>query len=98
MASVSKNVYIEKLDNTASNDNNSWNSAIKCKILLCIIQTIIRRGLNLVLVIRMYQNIFAKENVPDWTEEVFVVKKVKSTVSWTYVIEDLKREEVKRMF
>ena len=34
MAPVSKKVYTEKFDNTASNDNNSWNSAIKCKILL----------------------------------------------------------------
>ena len=83
MAPVSKKVYTEKFDNTASNDNNSWNSAIKCKILHYLIQTLIRRGLNLVLVTKRYQDILAKDNVPYCTKEAFFVKKVKSTVAWT---------------
>ena len=40
-----------------------------------------------------YQNIkdiFAKVYVPNWSEEVFVNKKVKNTVLWAYVISDLK--------
>ena len=37
-----------------------------------------------------YENIFAKGYVPNWSEEVFVIKKVKNTVLWTYVITDLK--------
>ena len=44
--------------------------------------------------ISKYTNIFAKGYVPNWSEEVFVIKKVKSTVLWTYVISDLKREEI----
>ena len=52
MAPVSKKVYIEKVDNTASNYNNSWHNAIKCDILLCIIQALIGRGLSLALIIR----------------------------------------------
>ena len=40
-----------------------------------------------------YQNIFAKSYVPNWSEEVFVIKKVKNTVSWTYVISHFKGEE-----
>ena len=32
----------------------------------------------------------AKSYVSNWSEEVFVVKKVKNTVPWTYVISDLK--------
>ena len=32
--------------------------------------------------------------VPNWSEEVYVVKKVKNTVPRTYVISDLKEEEI----
>ena len=31
--------------------------------------------------------------MPNWSEEIFVIKKVKNTVPWTYVINDLKGEE-----
>ena len=31
---------------------------------------------------------------PNWSEEVFVIKKVKNAVSWTYVINDLDGEEI----
>ena len=37
---------------------------------------------------------FAKGYVPNWSEKFFVIKKVKSTVSWAYVINDLKGEEI----
>ena len=44
--------------------------------------------------ISKYKNIFAKGYVPNWSEEIFVVKKIKSTVPWTYVISDLNGEEI----
>ena len=44
--------------------------------------------------ISKYKNIFAKGYVPNWSEEVFVIKKVKNTVPWTNVITDLKGEEI----
>ena len=44
--------------------------------------------------ISKYKNIFAKGYTPNWSEEVFVIKKVKNTVPWTYVINDLKGEEI----
>ena len=44
--------------------------------------------------ISKYKNIFAERYTPNWSEEVFVIKKVKNTVSWTYVISDLKDEEI----
>ena len=31
---------------------------------------------------------------PNWSEEVFVSKKVKNTVPWAYVINDLNGEEI----
>ena len=45
-----------------------------------------------------YKNIFAKGYTPNWSEEVFVIKKVKNTVSWTYVINDLNGEEIMGTF
>ena len=44
--------------------------------------------------ISKYKNIFAKGYIPNWSEEAFVIKKVKNTVPWTYVISDLKGEEI----
>ena len=40
------------------------------------------------------QDIFANRNTPSWSEEVFVVKKVKNTVPQTYVINDLNGDEI----
>ena len=41
-----------------------------------------------------YKNIFAKGYTPNLSDKVFVLKKVKSTVPWTYVISDLNGEEI----
>ena len=44
--------------------------------------------------ISKYKNIFAKGYMPNWSEEIFVIKKIKNTVPWTYVINDLNGEEI----
>ena len=44
--------------------------------------------------ISKYKNIFAKGYVPNWFEESVVIIKVENTVPWTYVISDLKVEEI----
>ena len=36
--------------------------------------------------ISKYKNIFPKGYTPNWSEEVFVVSKIKNAVPWTYVI------------
>ena len=41
-----------------------------------------------------YQNIFAERYTLNWSEEVFVIKKVENTVPWTYVINDLNGDEI----
>ena len=41
-----------------------------------------------------YKNIFTKGYMPNWSEEVIVVSKIKNTVLWTYVINDLNGEEI----
>ena len=42
------------------------------------------------------KNFFAKEYTPNWSEEIFIIKKIKNTVPWTYIISDLKNEEMKK--
>ena len=44
--------------------------------------------------ISKYKNIFAKIYLSNWFEEVFVIKRVKNTVPWTYVISNLNGEEI----
>ena len=45
-----------------------------------------------------YKNIFAKGCALNWPEEVFVIKTVKSTVSWIYVLGDLNDADIVRIF
>ena len=44
--------------------------------------------------ISKYKNIFAKGYTPNCSEKVFVIIKIKNTVPWTYVINDLSGEEI----
>ena len=48
--------------------------------------------------ISKYKNIFAKGYASNWSEEVFVVSKIKNTVPWTYVVSDLNGEEITGSF
>ena len=48
--------------------------------------------------ISKYKNIFGKGYMPNWSEEVFVIEKVKNTVPWTYAIVDLNGEEITGTF
>ena len=44
--------------------------------------------------ISKYKNILAKGYTPNWSEEIFVIKEIKNTVPWTYVINELNGEEI----
>ena len=48
--------------------------------------------------ISKYKNISTEDYAPNWSEEVFVIKKIKNTVPWTYVISYLNREEIVETF
>ena len=41
-----------------------------------------------------YKNISAKGHTPNWSEEIFPIKKSKNAVPWTCSIIDLKGEEI----
>ena len=44
--------------------------------------------------ISKYKNVFSKGYTLNWSEEVFVIKKVKNTVPWTNFNNGLKGEEI----
>ena len=44
--------------------------------------------------ISKYKNILVKGQRQNWFEEVFVISKIKYTVPWTYVVNDLNGEEI----
>ena len=48
--------------------------------------------------ISKYRAIFAKGYTPNWSEEFFVIKKIKNTVSWRYIINDFNGEEIIGIF
>ena len=105
MTSISKNVYIDKLDEIVNECNNTYHRTIKTKPIDVKDNTCInfRKEVNDNdpkfkvgdhVRISKYKNILAKGYTPNWSEEVFVVKEIKNTVPWTYVINDLNGEEI----
>ena len=49
-------------------------------------------------IISKYRNIFTNGYVPNWSEEAFAIKKLKNTITWRCVINDLYGEEIPGMF
>ena len=91
MISVSKNVYIDKLDDIVNKYNNTYNSTIKMKPVDVKSNTYIDSGKKInekdrkfkighTVRISKYKNIFARGYTPNSSEEVFVIKKLKNTV------------------
>ena len=105
MTQISKNVYINKLHDIVNEYNNTYHRTIKMKPVDVKDNTYIdfKKEVNDKdpkfkvgdhVRISKYKNIFAKGYTPNWSEEVFVIKKVKNTVPWTYVINDLNGAEI----
>ena len=105
MTSISKNVYIDKLDDIVNKYNNTYHSTIKKKPVDVKNNTYInfktevndkdpkfKVGDNVK--ISKYKNMFAKGYMPNWSEEIFMIKNVKNTVPWIYIINDLNGEEI----
>ena len=109
MISITKNVYIDKLDHIVNKYNNKYHSTIKMKPVDVKSSTYIDSSKQIndkdpkfkigdIVRILKYKNIFAKGYVPNWSEEVFEIKKVENTVPWTYVNFDLNRGETVESF
>ena len=105
MAAVSKNLYIDKLDDIVNEYNNTFHRAITIKPLkvedntyIDSIKEVNDKDPKFKIVdhvrISRYKNIFAEGYTPNWSEEVFVIKEDKNIVPWTYGINDLNGEEI----
>ena len=105
MTAVSKNVYIDKLDDIVNEYNNTYHRTIKMKPIEVKDNTYIdsikevndkdpKFKVGDHVRISKYKNIFAKGYTPNWSEELFVIREVKNTVPWTYAINDLNGEEI----
>ena len=93
MTSISKTVYIDKLDDIVNKYNNTY-STIKMKPVDVKSNTYIdfskevndknpKSKIADNVRVSKYKNVFTKGYNPNWSEEVFVIKKVKNTVPWT---------------
>ena len=105
MASISKNVYIDKLGDIVDEYNNTYHRTIKMKPIDVKNNTYINIGKEVNdddpkfkvgdhIRISKYTNVFAKGYAANWSEEIFVIKEIKNTVPWTYVINDLNGKEI----
>ena len=105
MTAISKNVYIDKLHDIVNEYNNTYHRTIKMKPVNVKDNTYIDFGKEVIdkdpkfkigdlVRLSKHKNIFAKGYTPNWSEEVFVISKIKNTVPWTYVINDPNGEEI----
>ena len=105
MTATPKNVYIDKLDDIVNEYNNTYHITIKMKPVDVKDNTYIdfekkvkykdpKFKIGDHVRISKYKNIFAKGYMPNWSKEIFVVSKIKNTVLWTYIINDLNGEEI----
>ena len=104
MTSISKKNLYDVLDDIVKKYNNTWHSTIKMKPkdvkddnFTKYVEESNKKSskFNIANRVRIskYKNMFAKGYTPNWSEEVFVIDKIKNTVPWTYEINDLNNEK-----
>ena len=109
MTAISKNLYFDVLDDIVNKCNNTVHKTIKVKPIDVTDDSYTEYNEDFNkkdpkfkvgdhVRISKYKNIFAKGYTPNWSEEVFVVSKIKNTVPWTYVVSDLNGEEITGSF
>ena len=109
MTAILKNVYFDVLDDIVNKYNNTVHKTIKMKSIDITDDSYVECNENpnkndptfdVGDHVRnsKYKNTFAKGYIPNWSEKVFVISKIKSTVSWTYIINDLNGEKVIESF
>ena len=109
ITSTSKNMYVDKLDDIVNKYNNAYYRTIKMKAVDLKLSTYIdfnkendkenpKFEVDDHVKTSKHKSIFAKDYVPNWSKEVFVIEKVKNTVPWTYNISDLNGKEIAGTF
>ena len=87
MTSILKNVYLDKLDDIDNKNNNTYHRTTKMKPVGVKASTYIVSSKEIndeypkfkignIFRIPKYKKIFAKGYVPNWSEVIFVIKKV----------------------
>ena len=105
MTSISKSVYIDKLDDIFNKYDNTYHRTIKMEPVDLKSNTYINSSKEIndkdpkfktgdTVRISKYKNIFTKGHVLNWPEEVFVLKKFEQTMPWTYFIADFNGEDI----
>ena len=105
MTGISKNVYFDVLNNIVNKYNNTIHRTIKTNTIEVTDDSFAEQNKEFNkegpkfkvgnhVRISKYKNIFAKGYRPNWSEEVFIVNKIKNTVPWTYAISDLNGEQI----
>ena len=114
MTAISKNIYFDVLDDIATKYNNTVHRTVKTKPFEVTGDSYAEYNENSMELysnkkdskfkvddnvrISKYKSIFAKGYTPNWSEEGFVISKIKNTVPWTYVISDSNGEEITGSF
>ena len=110
MTAISKNVYFDVLDDIVKKYNNTVHRTIKPKPIEVTDDSYAEYNEDLKkkkdskfkvgdnVRISKYKSIFAEGYTANWSGEVFVISKIKNTVPWTYVINDLNGEEINGSF
>ena len=105
MTTISKNVYIDKLNNIVKKYNNTYHTSIKTKPVDVKDNRYIdfekevnnkdpKFKIGDHVRISKYKNIFTKGYMQNWSEAIFVISKIKNTVPWAYLTNDLNGEEI----
>ena len=108
MAAASKNVYFDVLDDIVNKYNNTVHRTIKMKSIDVRSDSYAEYNEDFNekdpkfkvgdrVRVSKYKNIFAKGYTQNWSEEVFIISKIK-TVQWTYVISDLNGTKIDGTF
>ena len=105
MTAISKNVCFDVLDDIVNKYNNTVHRTIKMKPIDVTDDSFAEYNeesnkrnpkfkVGDHVRISKYKNIFTKGYTPNWSEEVFIISKIKNTVPWTYAINDLNGEQI----
>ena len=100
MTTISKNVYFDVLDDVVNKYNNTYHKTIKTKPMDVGDDSFaeyneesnekdpnFKVGYH-VRISKYKKNIFVNGYAPNWSEEIFVIEKIKNTVPWTCIIND----------
>ena len=109
MAAVSKNVCFDVLDDIVNKYNNTVHRTIKMKPIDFTSNSYAEYNeyskkkdpkfkVGDCVRISKYKNSFAKGYPQNWSEEVFIIIKIKNTVLWTYAISDLNGKPITGSF